>query len=132
MLIPCVQYSDAPAAIEFLCRAFGFTRGLVVPGPDNDIAHAELWHEGACLMLGTRREGDFMLSAPKAGVLETHGIYVVVEDTAAHRERALGAGAVEERPLTKTDYGSVDYSVRDPEGYLWNFGSYRPDPAAVA
>jgi uncharacterized glyoxalase superfamily protein PhnB len=25
-----------------------------------------------------------------------------------------------------TGYGSRDYSAVDPEGYVWNFGTYRP------
>jgi len=25
-----------------------------------------------------------------------------------------------------TDYGSRDFTVRDPEGNLWAFGTYRP------
>lgn len=29
--------------------------------------------------------------------------------------------------LTDTDYGSRDYSARDPEGSLWSFGTYRPE-----
>ena len=28
--------------------------------------------------------------------------------------------------LTDLDYGSRDFSVRDPEGNLWSFGTYRP------
>jgi uncharacterized glyoxalase superfamily protein PhnB len=28
--------------------------------------------------------------------------------------------------LTDTDYGSRDFSARDPEGNLWTFGTYRP------
>ncbi len=28
-IIPCLRYKDAPAAIEFLCSAFGFTRHAV-------------------------------------------------------------------------------------------------------
>jgi AraC-like DNA-binding protein len=28
--------------------------------------------------------------------------------------------------LTDTDYGSRDFTVRDPEGNLWAFGTYRP------
>jgi uncharacterized glyoxalase superfamily protein PhnB len=32
--------------------------------------------------------------------------------------------------LVDTDYGSRDFSVRDPEGNLWSFGTYRPETAA--
>ena len=28
--------------------------------------------------------------------------------------------------LTDTDYGSRDFSVRDPEGNVWSFGTYAP------
>ena len=31
-LIPCLRYRDAPAAIDWLCKTFGFERHLVVPG----------------------------------------------------------------------------------------------------
>ena len=28
--------------------------------------------------------------------------------------------------ITDADYGSRDFSVRDPEGNVWSFGTYRP------
>jgi uncharacterized glyoxalase superfamily protein PhnB len=47
-----------------------------------------------------------------------------------HAELALGAGVVmvgqHSRELEDTDYGSREYSVRDPEGNLWSFGTYDP------
>jgi uncharacterized glyoxalase superfamily protein PhnB len=41
--------------------------------------------------------------------------------------RARDAGAAIERELTETDYGSHEYTARDPEGNLWSFGTYRPE-----
>jgi hypothetical protein len=41
-VIPCLRYRDAPAAIEWLCRSFGFEKHLVVPNDDGTIAHAQL------------------------------------------------------------------------------------------
>jgi uncharacterized glyoxalase superfamily protein PhnB len=41
-VIPCLRYRDAPAAIEWLCRALGFEKHLVVPNQDGTIAHAQL------------------------------------------------------------------------------------------
>ena len=35
-------------------------------------------------------------------------------------------GASIERELTDQDYGSREYTARDPEGNLWSFGTYRP------
>ena len=28
--------------------------------------------------------------------------------------------------LRDTEYGSRDFSVRDPEGHIWGFGTYQP------
>ena len=40
--------------------------------------------------------------------------------------RAKEAGAEITTELVDTDYGSRDYAARDPEGNVWNFGTYRP------
>ncbi len=40
-------------------------------------------------------------------------------------ERATAAGAEVVRGLEDEDYGSRGFSVRDPEGNLWSFGTYR-------
>ena len=56
----------------------------------------------------------------------TGGIYVHVADIDAHHERAVAAGAEIVIPLQDMDYGSREYSARDPEGHLWSFGTYQP------
>ena len=62
----------------------------------------------------------------------TFGAYVVTDDPDGLCKRAVGAGAEIFRDLHDTDYGSRDFAVRDPEGNLWSFGTYRgaPRPAA--
>ena len=42
----------------------------------------------------------------------------------AHHDRAKAAGADIVVPLKDMDYGSREYSVRDPGGHLWGFGTY--------
>jgi len=32
-------------------------------------------------------------------------------------------------PLRDTDFGAREYHVRDLEGHLWTFGTYRPEGA---
>ena len=41
-IIPTFRYHDAPAAIEFLCRAFGFEKHAVYEGEGGTVAHAQL------------------------------------------------------------------------------------------
>ena len=51
---PCLRYRDVvQAAIEWLCRAFGFEKHLVVPGEGGTIAHAELSFGNGMIMLGS-------------------------------------------------------------------------------
>ena len=126
-IVPCLSYQDAPAAIAWLGKAFGFTETMVVPGPDDTVAHAQLSFGSGMVMLGSKRDDALALGSPcdLGGV--TQSIYVVVDDADAHYARALLNGAEIVRELEDTPYGSRDYSARDPEGHLWHFGTYRPE-----
>jgi uncharacterized glyoxalase superfamily protein PhnB len=131
-VIPFMRYENAPAAIDWLERAFGFERHMVVEGHDNRIEHAELRFGSGMVMLGSTREasqweGDAIQKIPRQlGGAVTGGIYVVVADPDAHHDHAKAAGAEIVAEPTDQDYGARDYSARDPEGYLWHFGTYRP------
>ncbi len=127
-VIPSFRYDDAPGMIDFLCDAFGFERNLVVPDGDGGVAHAQLTLGGGMIMLGSAREDEFgalMVTAKAAGVI-TSSPYVVVPDVDAHCARARAAGAEIVMAPADQDYGGRLYAARDPEGQLWNFGSYDP------
>jgi uncharacterized glyoxalase superfamily protein PhnB len=123
-IFPALRYTDAPAAIDWLGRAFGFERHVVYED-GGVVHHAELKIPGGMIMLGSVRgdSGDYQQIAPPPG---TAAIYVVVEDTDAHHRRAKEAGAEIVMDLHDTDYGSRDYTARDPEGNIWSFGTYQP------
>ncbi len=53
-------------------------------------------------------------------------LYLIVADPDAHHARAVAAGATVTRELVDTDYGSREYSILDPEGNGWSFGTYDP------
>ncbi len=57
-LIPGLRYTDGPAAIDFLCRAFGFVRQLVVMTPGGQVAHAQLVRGDTMVMLGSAPSPD--------------------------------------------------------------------------
>jgi uncharacterized glyoxalase superfamily protein PhnB len=60
-IIPVLRYRDAPAAIDWLCRTFGFEKHLVVPNKDGTIAHAQLSFGNGMVMLGSvlKNETEF-------------------------------------------------------------------------
>ncbi len=75
-------------------------------------------------MLGTDR-GDGVQGGSSPG---SNSVYAVTDDPDGLCARALAAGAEVVRPLQDTDYGSREFSVRDPEGNRWSFGTYRGHP----
>ena len=128
-IIPGMRYRDAPAAIEWLCRAFGFSRHLVVPDDEGGIAHAQLALGNGMIMLGSYRdenEYDRLVRLPQDAGGSTQAAYIVIEDIEDHYQRAVDAGARVVYELAEQDYGGKLYSALDPEGHLWNFGSYDP------
>ena len=62
----------------------------------------------------------------------TSGCYVVADDIDGLHARAAAAGAEIIRQPFDTDYGSRDFTARDPEGNTWSFGTYRGEPRSVA
>jgi uncharacterized glyoxalase superfamily protein PhnB len=123
-VFPCFRYRDAPAALDWLERAFGFTRGLVVPDGAGGVTHAEMRAGRGMIMLGSHRQGDTPVD--RALAVGAQVAYLVVPDIDRHHARAVAAGADIVRAPFDTDYGSRDYIARDPEGHVWCFGTYDP------
>jgi uncharacterized glyoxalase superfamily protein PhnB len=119
---PVLKYEDARAAMEFLERAFGFETHASYDGENGGVAHAELRFGDQYVMLGSTNEGEERFNQG-AG---RQSLYVVVDDPDALHDRAKAAGATIERELSDQDYGSREFTARDPEGNLWSFGTYRP------
>ena len=128
MIVPSLRYRDAPAAIDFLCEAFGFARHLVVPGPEGTIRHAQLTLGDGMIMLGSAQNRDFgpLVKTPREVGANTQSAYVIVPEIDDHYERAKAAGAEIVMDIEDMDYGGRLYSAIDPEGNLWHFGSYDP------
>ena len=128
-IIPTMRYKDAAAAVEWLCKAFGFERKMVVPDGDGGVAHAELVSGPAMVMIGHSADDEFgrLVSVPAdLNGANTQTAYLIVEAIDAHYARAKAAGAEIVFDIRDEDYGGRGYSCRDPEGYIWNFGSYDP------
>ena len=127
-IIPTFRYHDAPAAIEFLCRAFGFEKHAVYEGEAGTVAHAQLVLGDGMIMLGSAGDGEFdALQKPADGGRPVSSSpYIVVSDPDALHTRAVEAGAEVVMALHDADYGGSHVSFRDPQGQLWNFGSYDP------
>ena len=130
-VIPSLRYQDAPKAIDWLCRAFGFEKHLVVPGEGDTVAHAQLTFGRGMIMLGSSgaHGGGFdeLVKAPgEVGGIGTQSPYVIVDDADAHLARARAASAEIVLDIEDKAYGGRGYTCRDLEGHVWSFGTYDP------
>lgn len=128
-VMPCMRYRDAHAAIDWLCRAFGFERHAVHDDGEGGVAHAQLTFGNGMIMLGSVRDNAYgrnIAQPDQIGGRESQTPYVVVADCRAHYEAARAAGAEIVDAYEEKDYGGGGYSCRDPEGHLWYFGDYDP------
>ena len=127
-IIPTLRYDDASRMIEWLCDTFGLAKHLVVQDDDGGIAHAQLVLGEAMIMLGSARDDAFgkLQPTPKALGGTTQSPYIVVPEVDDLCSRARAAGAEIVMEPKDEDYGGCGFSCLDPEGHLWNFGTYDP------
>src|SRR5215472_13920956 len=89
-VIPALRYRNAPAAIDWLCKAFGFEKKAVYANSDGTIGHAELTFGSGMVMLSSVVNGtpySKLLKQPEEiGKAETgpvpdrHGLRCGVQD----------------------------------------------------
>lgn len=120
-LFPLLRWRDAAAGMAWMQEALGAEVTHVTEGDDRrPVVHAELKLDGATVMASTAPDEPDAFGGPG------WGLYVAVDEVDALHERAVAAGAEVVMAPTDTSYGSRDFSVRDPEGNVWSFGTYRP------
>jgi uncharacterized glyoxalase superfamily protein PhnB len=128
---PSLYYADPKAAIEWLCRAFGFRVRLLVEGDDGSVEHSELEFGDGLVMVsgsgGSKAEKYPYRKAPgELGGLCTQSLMVLVDDVEAHFRQACEAGAKVIRSPETHDYGEEYWSDRiyeceDIGGHHWWF-----------
>ena len=121
---PCLTYRDVRRALAWLETAFGIHGQPLAPPDTSDNASIEhaLIHLGSATILVESERPD-ELHGPHVGRGWT---YVAVSDADTHHARARAEGA---RVLSEPhDFGDGyrGYSVTDPEGNLWTFGTANP------
>lgn len=123
-----LNYENAAQAIEWLCRAFGFSKQLVVEGDGGSIAHSELRFGEGLIMVGDAKADKLRHRRAPTEIdgHNTQNLFVYVDDVEAHCKRAREAGAeIVVEPYT-TDYGEEywadrTYQARDIGGHHWWF-----------
>ncbi len=125
-----LYYDDPHAAIDWLCRAFGFEVQLKVVGDAGNVEHSELVFGGGLIMVsgveGRSERYPHWRTPSQVGGANTQNMMVYVDDVEAHCKRAREAGAtIVQEPQTH-DYGDDYWADRgyecvDVGGHHWWF-----------
>lgn len=128
-VVPMVSYEDCAAAAEWLARAFGFEETERVD-EEGEVTHVTMRIGDGIVFLGkpgASYVNPAHLRQQSEVVARMHevpwvidGVWVQVEDVAAHCDGARAAGA---RILSEPDDGPGGrrYRVEDLEGHRWMF-----------
>jgi uncharacterized glyoxalase superfamily protein PhnB len=120
-------YEDPRAAIEFLCRAFGFEVRMLVEGEAGEIVHSELtFGDGLLIVNGIKPTNAHHASPKSVGMHNTQQMCIFVDDVDAHSAHAKSMGAIVTTEPKTSDYGDDywtdrSYEACDPEGHRWWF-----------
>ncbi|WP_232668114.1 VOC family protein [Pseudonocardia sp. TRM90224] len=120
-----IGYRDAPAALGWLERAFGFETTMRWPDENGGILHAEMRRGDAAFSLFS---GDYERLA-RHGETVGHGFWIALPDKAdidAVFASAREEGATVILEPHDTEWGNYRCRVLDLEGYEWAFGTHRP------
>lgn len=124
---PALHYTDAAAGIRFILDVLGFEEELIVSHEPASVEHSQLrWPEGGTVQAASRNRGNVFSDVPPG----TGSTYVVTADPRAVYDRCVAAGVDIVYPLSAPDYdpAGLTFSVRDPEGNVWSFGTYAGEP----
>lgn len=122
-IIPYLYYEDGVAAMDFLCKTFGFEERERVMRDDGTFMHGEVGYQDNVVMLGT--PVDESGKPKKVRDLAVRGgcVLCYVDDVDAHYERARKAGAKITAELDDKSYGDRMYAASDLEGHDWYFAT---------
>lgn len=120
--IPALRISSR-ATVEFYERALGAQLVFITPDSGDEVHHAELTIGGALFMCGSGQEDG--VDQPLGGS-STYWVLDAGAEVDALFQHATAAGAEVERAPYDAEYGGRHCTLRDPDGNLWSFGTYRP------
>ncbi|HXO35917.1 MAG TPA: VOC family protein [Candidatus Acidoferrales bacterium] len=125
-LTPYMTVRDAARAIDFYKPAFGAVERGVMKGPDGKIMHAELRIGDSIVMLADEFHHFGSLSPQSIGGTGM-GLHIYVEDVDSAFERAIGAGATVEMPVSDMFWGDRYGKLLDPFGHKWSIATHTRD-----
>ena len=89
-IIPYLFYRDVPAALDFLCGAFGFKEEMRAETPSGGM-HGEASFQGQLVMMGQGAH-ERSLKTPRDAGAATMGVFIYLDDVDKHYYGRQGGG----------------------------------------
>ena len=125
-VIPYLSVDGASAAIDFYTTVFGAKERVRMPGPEGKIGHAELEIGDSLFMLADTFP-DMGGQTPQSLGGTPVMVMVYVEDVDTVFDRAIMAGATEDRKVEDQFYGDRAGQFVDPFGHKWFVATHIED-----
>lgn len=123
-MMPYLIVRDVEATQAFYEKAFGFTPGILVNGPDGKPGHGESHHHDQRVMYGRPCGTAQTRVAPAvSGTASAIEMFFYVEDVDAAYQRALDAGCESQLEPADMFWGDRIGTVIDPDGYSWTLAT---------
>lgn len=129
-IVPMLAYEDGVAAIDWLCKVFGFSERSRMVDEKGSLSHGEIALEEAVIMLACPTPDYQSPKNHREICIETakwhrvpyiiNGVLVHVDDVKAHYKHAKESGATILSDL-ETGYPGLRYRAEDLEGQRWMF-----------
>ena len=124
---PYLIVSGAARALDFYKQVFGAVELMRLAGP-NGVAHAEMRIGESVVMLADESP-DMGYTGPVALGGSPVSLMLYVADVDATFQRAVAAGAVQQRPVQDQFYGDRSGTLEDPFGHVWTVATHIEDVA---
>jgi PhnB protein len=123
-LTPQLTVDDAARTIDWYKRAFGAEEVSRFVGPDGKIMHAEVKIGDSRFMTNDVMSGG---KGPRGLGGSPASFWLYVSDCDGLFNRAVGAGATVNMPMTDQFWGDRAGAVTDPAGYVWWIATHKED-----
>lgn len=124
---PYLIVAGAARAIDFYKHAFGATETMRLDGP-NGLAHAEIRIGGSVVMLADESP-EMGYKGPRSYGGTSVSLMLYVDAVDATFQRALDAGATQQRAVQDQFYGDRSGTLEDPFGHVWTLATHVEDVA---
>src|SRR5258705_4147728 len=123
-ITPYLIIKGAAEALEFYKRAFGATILFRLDQPGGKIGHAEIKIGDSQIMLSDECP-DMNYPGPETLGGSPVSILLYVKDVGTGFNRAIGAGAEQQRPVEDKFYGDGSGSLVYPFGHSWHIATHK-------